>query len=102
MPSPRVAGGVTGAFPVASAGLIGGLALLISGAAWRSMLRTGNGSLLFFAAAFAAMGAKNVAKVALLVSRGDVPAAWEAAFTLADLAVVGLVAWPLLAGRWGR
>jgi hypothetical protein len=99
MPPRGVARRMTGAFPVASAGLIGGLALLVSGAAWRSMLRTGNASILFVAAAFAVMGAKNVAKAVLLLT-GGVGAPWEVAFTLADLAVVGLVAWPLLSGGW--
>lgn len=88
---------VTGVFPVASAGLISGLAFLVSGAAWRSMLRTGNPSLLFVVAAFAVLGAKNLAKAVLLLS-GGVGAAWEVAFTVADVAVVGLFAWPLLAG----
>lgn len=87
---------VTGAFPVASAGLISGLAFLISGAAWRAMLRTGNGALAFVVAAFAVMGAKNLAKAALLLGVGDVGVPWEVAFTLCDVAVVGLVAWPVL------
>ena len=88
-------GRVTGAFPVASAGLISGLAFLISGAAWRAMLRTGNPALAYVIAAFAVMGAKSLAKAALPLG-GGVTMPWEVAFTLADVAVVGLIAWPVL------
>lgn len=89
---------VVGAFPVASAGIISGLAFLISGAAWRTLLRTGNPALGFVVAGFAVMGAKSLAKAALLL-RGGVDAPWEFAFTLADVATVSLIAWPILARR---
>lgn len=87
------------AFPAVSAGVVSTLSFLVSGAAWRALLRSGNPAVGYVVAAFLVLGVKNLAKAALLLGPGSVSFAWEVAFGVADVAVVGLVAWPLLAPR---
>lgn len=89
------------AFPVVSSVAVSGLAFLVSGAAWRSLLRTGNPNVGFVVAAFLVLGAKNLLKAMLLLG-GGVSLPWEIAFGVADVAMVGLIAWPLLAPRRPR
>ena len=86
-------------FPAVSAGVVSALSVLVSGAAWRALLRHGNPVVGYVVAAFLVLGVKNLAKLLLLLGPGSVPFAWEIAFSLADVAVVGLVAWPLLLPR---
>lgn len=86
-------------FAVANASVVATLAAAVSIGAWRAMLRTGNSSITLVALAFAILAAKNAAKAVLLVQLTAVPTALEALFGLADVAMVGLIAWPLLARR---
>ena len=87
------------AVPLVGSGVVAALSLGVSAASYRAMLRTGNSLLGFLVAAFLLLGVKSALKVAFLL-RGAVPAAWEATFTLADVAAFSLIAWPLL--RRGR
>ena len=82
--------------PAVSAGLVAVLSGIVAAAAWRVLLRTGNRAVAFVVAAFALLCLKNLAKAVILAAgRGETE--WhELAFSLADLVVVGLIAWPLL------
>lgn len=75
------------------------LALTVSGAGYRSMLRTGNAAIGYIAVAFLVLGLKNAVKLAFLLGTGSVPAAWEAIFIVCDVTMVGLIAWPLVRRR---
>lgn len=82
---------------VVNASVVAALSAAVSAGAWRAMLRTGNSRITLVAIAFAILAAKSVAKAAFLLSEGRVPATVEIAFGVADVAMVGLIAWPLLA-----
>lgn len=97
--SGRLSPGVAGAFPVVSSAGVSALAFLISGAAWRALLRSGNPNVGFVVAAFLILGLKNLAKAALLVAGGAISLGWEVAFAVADVAMVLAIAWPLLVPR---
>lgn len=85
-------------------GLTAGIAALtcagLSVASWRALVRTGNGMILWFTLGFGVMGVKNAMKSyrAFL----DIPDSFfvEIVFSLADLVAVGLIAWPVIAGRF--
>lgn len=85
--------------PALIAGLVAVLSGIVAGAAWRVLLRTGNRAVAFVVAAFALLSLKNLAKAVILASGGGETVWHELAFSLADLVVVGLVAWPLLLWR---
>jgi hypothetical protein len=67
---------------------------IIAAAGWRSLLRTGNRRFGFVILAFALLALKNLAK-ALTLAGGQDNADLEFAFSLVDLVVVGLIAWPI-------
>jgi hypothetical protein len=78
--------------------LIGAVAVLcgiVAVGCWRAMLRTGNPRIQFVALAFALLAAKNVAKTVTAAASLENDAL-ELAFSLVDLAAVGLVAYPIL------
>ena len=97
----RVCEAVAGAFPIVSSAGVSALAFLISGAAWRALVRSGNPNVRFVVAAFLILGLKNLVKAALLVGVGSVSLGWEVAFASADVAMVAAIAWPLLSPRGG-
>lgn len=76
------------------------VSLLVAAGAWRALLRTGNGAIGYVVAAFLVLAGKNVAKALLWEGTGEAPAV-EVAFSLLDLLVVGLIAYPLLLRRRG-
>lgn len=86
------------ATPIASLGtaLVGLLATVVTGASYRAMVRTGNPALGYVVAAFLVLALKSAAKLFFLVRIGDIAATWEIVFTLADVAMVALIATPLL------
>lgn len=61
---------------------------------WRAVLRTGNRRIQLVALAFAILAAKNLAKAAVVGTGDEGP--FEPLFSLADLAAVALVAYPIL------
>ncbi|MEA3189879.1 MAG: hypothetical protein QOD77_461 [Thermoplasmata archaeon] len=78
--------------------LIGAVAVLcgiVAVGCWRAVLRTGNRRIQLVAWAFALLAAKNLVKAAVMASGGE-DGALELAFSLADLAAVGLIAYPIL------
>lgn len=81
----------------------GGAALTcaaLSVASWRALLRTGNGMIAWLVVGFAILGVKNAVKSYRAFV--DIPDSLlvESLFSLADLAAVILVAYPVVAGRW--
>lgn len=71
----------------------------LSAASWRALVRTGNRMILWLVLGFALLGLKNAVKSYRAVA--DLPDSFfvEIAFSLADLAAVALMAWPVLVGR---
>jgi hypothetical protein len=86
---------------LAGTGVVTLLAFAVSGASYRAMLRTGNRAVGFVALAFLLLGAKSAVKASYLLRDVAVPTGTEILFTLADVAMVALIAWPLLARRRG-
>ena len=97
MPSKPVDLGIEAA--AAIAGVVAVLCGAIAFASWRAVVRTGNPRIQLVVAAFALLAAKNLVKSLVLASGRDETAAMELAFSLGDLAAVGLIAWPLVARR---
>jgi hypothetical protein len=84
---------------VAIAGLVGVVSLLVAGASWRALVRTGNRTMGFVLAAFVLVAVKNLAKAAFLLGGSMETEAIETLFSLMDLAAVGLIAWPIVGAR---
>lgn len=82
-----------------SAGTVAILCGAIAFAAWRAVVRTGNPRIRFVVAAFTVLAAKNLLKSVRLAAGSPETAGLELAFSLADLAAVALIAWPLLMRR---
>ena len=82
-----------------SVGVVALLCGAIAVASWRAVVRTGNRRIQLVVAAFTILAIKNLVKALRLASGEPEGAALEMAFSLADLAAVGLIAWPLLAPR---
>lgn len=82
-----------------SAGAVAILCGAIAVASWRAVVRTGNRRIQLVVAAFALLAAKNLAKAIRLASGEPDTPVYELAFSLADLAAVALIAWPLLVPR---
>lgn len=79
--------------------LVALLSFAVSGASWRALVRTGNPAIGYVVAAFALLGAKNAWKATYLLRGASVPSPVEVVFTLFDVTMVGLIAWPLLGRR---
>ena len=84
------------------AGAVGLVAAVVAFAAWRATLRSGNRAILFVVAAFGLLALKGAAKAWSLSGGEPESRNVELLFSLVDLAVVGLVAWPLLTRRRAR
>jgi hypothetical protein len=83
-----------------NAGLVAVLSGIVAAAAWRALVRTGNRNVGYIIAAFALLALKNLAKAAALSSDMDGPDQ-EFLFSLVDLVVVGLIAYPIVLRRGG-
>jgi hypothetical protein len=84
-----------------NAAIVATIAAVVAIASWRAMVRTGNRHIGFVAGAFALLSLKGIVKAYVLAGGNGEPPELEFAFSLVDLAVVGLVAWPLLLSRRG-
>ena len=82
-----------------SVGVVAVLCGAVAVAAWRAVVRTGNPRIRLVVAAFSLLAAKNLVKSVRLASGARESAGLELAFSLVDLAAVGLIAWPLLLRR---
>lgn len=82
-----------------NAGLVAVLAVVIAFASWRALLQTGNSAIRFIIAAFLVLAVKGAAKAYTLSSGEPESRAVEIVFSYMDLAVVALVAWPILLRR---
>lgn len=87
--------------PAVFSAIVATVCAVLALASWRALVRTGNGSIGFVVAAFALMGVKALAKALSLGLFGSEGAELELVFTLVDVTVVGLFAWPILRGRRG-
>lgn len=72
---------------------------LVAAASWRALVRTGNQTLGWFVLAFLLLAAKSAVKSGRAFA--DMPDSLlaESLFSLADLAAVALVAWPIVLRR---
>lgn len=84
-----------------NAAVVASVSAVVAIASWRAMVRTGNRHIGFVAGAFALLSLKGIVKAYVLAGGQGEPAELEFVFSLVDLAVVGLVAWPLLLSRRG-
>jgi hypothetical protein len=84
-----------------NAAIVATVAAVVAIASWRAMVRTGNRHIGFVVGAFALLALKGVAKAYVLAGGEGETTEMEFVFSLVDLAVVGLVAWPLLLSRRG-
>jgi hypothetical protein len=84
-----------------NAAIVATIAAIVAIASWRAMVRTGNRHIGFVTIAFALLAAKGIVKAYALAGGQQEPSYLEFLFSLVDLAVVGLVAWPLLLSRRG-
>ena len=82
-----------------NAGLVAILSGVVAVAAWRALLHTGNRNIGFVVAAFAVLALRNLAKALALSSGRPESADGEFVFSLLDLLVVGLIAWPIFLRR---
>ncbi len=80
-------------------GAVAMLCSLVAFGAHRAVVRTGNRRIQFVTYAFLLLAAKNLLKALDLAGGRDGGPYEELAFSLADLAAVGLIAWPLLSRR---
>jgi len=82
-----------------SIGVVAMLCALVAYGCRRAVLRTGNRRIQFVTYAFLLLAAKNLLKAINVASTTPENATIELAFSLADLAAVGLIAWPMLSNR---
>jgi hypothetical protein len=80
-------------------GAVAVLCAIVAVAAWRAVVHTGNRAIYGVAGAFALLSAKNLLKCVNLAGGVSEGPSLEVAFSLTDLAAVGLIAWPILARR---
>ncbi len=90
---------ISQAVPAVISAIVAAMCGLLAYASWRALVRTGNGSIGYVVAAFALMGAKSLAKALSLGLLGAEGPELELLFTLVDVTVVGLFAWPILRPR---
>lgn len=82
-----------------SVGVVAILCAVIAYGCRRAVLRTGNRRIQYVTFAFLLLAAKNLLKAIDLASGAQENTLMELAFSLADLAAVALIAWPLLSRR---
>ncbi|MES2154159.1 MAG: hypothetical protein V4510_03400 [bacterium] len=89
----------TATLPALLVGAVAILCALIAFGAWRAVVRTGNRRIHFVVLAFLLLAVKSLVKAVDLADGHEGSAFEESAFSLADLAAVALIAWPLLSRR---
>lgn len=85
--------------PALISAVVATVCAVLAFAAWRALVRTGNANIGFVVAAFALMAAKALAKAFTLGALEHEGPEVELLFTLVDVTVVALFAWPILRPR---